>query len=153
MAVPVLSDALADPRNGTGLAMVCTFGDLTDVIWWRTLALPTTAIIGGDGRLQQDCPDWIVRASGQTLYRRIAGCTFTDARRQVVEALTATGDLLGSLCPTRHAVKFFEKGERPLEIVATRQLRRATSDICEAGQVWQLETVVSDTFHVGVTLA
>ena len=39
-SVPVVEHPLAQPDKGTGAAMVCTFGDLTDVIWWRELSLP-----------------------------------------------------------------------------------------------------------------
>ncbi len=39
--VPVVAHHLAEPDKGTGIAMICTFGDLTDVIWWRELRLPT----------------------------------------------------------------------------------------------------------------
>src|ERR1700730_3187508 len=35
--VPVHAHALVDPDKGTGVVMVCTFGDLTDVVWWREL--------------------------------------------------------------------------------------------------------------------
>ena len=61
--VPVLAHRLADPDKGTGLAMVCTFGDLTDVTWWRELALPTRAVIGRDGRLLPDPPDGVPRGA------------------------------------------------------------------------------------------
>ncbi|MCX4160141.1 MULTISPECIES: valine--tRNA ligase [Paraburkholderia] len=121
MDVPVLTHRLADPAKGTGLAMVCTFGDLTDVIWWRELHLPTRAIIGKDGRLQRDVPDWIASEEGRNAYSNIAGSTVAEARQRIVELLTSSGDLLGLPRPLTHAVKFFEKGERPLEIVATRQ--------------------------------
>ncbi len=49
--VPVVAHPLADPDKGSGIAMICTFGDTTDVVWWRELALPTRAIVGRDGRL------------------------------------------------------------------------------------------------------
>ena len=49
--VPIRAHELADPEKGTGIAMVCTFGDLTDVIWWRELDLPVRAIVGRDGRI------------------------------------------------------------------------------------------------------
>ena len=49
--VPVLAHELAQPDKGTGIAMICTFGDTTDVTWWRELNLPMRAIIGRDGRL------------------------------------------------------------------------------------------------------
>src|SRR5262249_20369078 len=54
--VPVHAHPLADPDKGTGLVMVCTFGDLTDVTWWRELQLPTRVVIGRDGRLLPDAP-------------------------------------------------------------------------------------------------
>ncbi|MFM0285812.1 valine--tRNA ligase [Paraburkholderia megapolitana] len=121
MDVPVLAHRLADPTKGTGLAMICTFGDLTDVIWWRELHLPTRAIIGKDGRLQRDVPDWLASEGGRNAYSNIAGSTVAEARQQIVELLTSSGDLIGLPRPLTHAVKFFEKGEHPLEIVATRQ--------------------------------
>ena len=49
--VPVVAHELADPEKGSGIAMVCTFGDTTDVIWWRELGLPTRTLVGRDGRL------------------------------------------------------------------------------------------------------
>ncbi|KWC06800.1 valine--tRNA ligase [Burkholderia ubonensis] len=119
--VPVMTHALADPGKGTGIAMICTFGDLTDVIWWRELELPTRAIVGRDGRLRQEMPEWLLSDESRTAYARIAGRPLPDARREVVAQLASAGALIGAPRPTRHAVKFFEKGERPLEIVATRQ--------------------------------
>ena len=50
--VPVLVHPLADPEKGSGIAMICTFGDTTDVTWWRELALPTRTIVGRNGRLR-----------------------------------------------------------------------------------------------------
>src|SRR5258707_2384471 len=54
--VPVKPHPLADPSKGSGIAMICTFGDLTDVIWWRELSLPVRAIIQADGTLRD--VDW-----------------------------------------------------------------------------------------------
>jgi valyl-tRNA synthetase len=121
MRVPILAHPLADPDKGTGIAMVCTFGDLTDVIWWRELGLPTRAVIDHAGRLKPDTPAWIDTPDGIAHYQSIAGATAVDARRRVVDALADAGALLGAPRPVTHAVKFFEKGDRPLEIIATRQ--------------------------------
>ena len=57
VSVPVVAHRLADPEKGTGIAMICTFGDVTDVVWWRELQLPTRAIIGVDGRIRAEPPD------------------------------------------------------------------------------------------------
>ena len=68
--VPVLAHRLADPEKGTGVAMVCTFGDTTDVVWWRELDLPTRAVVGRDGRFAADTPAWLTGATGAVRLRR-----------------------------------------------------------------------------------
>ena len=52
VSVPIVAHELADPEKGTGVAMICTFGDTTDVTWWRELSLPVRAIVQRDGRLR-----------------------------------------------------------------------------------------------------
>jgi valyl-tRNA synthetase len=118
--VPIVAHELAQPDKGTGMAMICTFGDLTDVIWWRELDLPTRAIIGRNGRIVADAPHGIDGA-GLHAYAAIAGQTMKQAQRSVVEQLQASGEMLGEARPIQHPVKFYEKGDRPLEIVASRQ--------------------------------
>ncbi len=119
--VPVVAHALADPEKGSGIAMICTFGDLTDVTWWRELQLPTRPIIGWDGRIIRECPEWIATDDGRAHYESIAGATSHSAKERMVEILRETGDLVGDPRPITHPVKFFEKGDKPLEIVTTRQ--------------------------------
>ena len=119
--VPVLAHHLADPEKGTGIAMICTFGDVTDVTWWRELDLPSRALIGFDGRFASECPDWITTAPGRDAYAHLAGLAPKQAQRKVVELLQASGEMLGDARPITHPVKFYERGSRPLEIVATRQ--------------------------------
>ena len=119
--VPVVAHHLAQIDKGSGIAMICTFGDLTDVIWWRELDLPNRAIIGWDGRLISDAPDSIATEAGKAAYAELAGKTTFSAKQRIVELLTEAGDLVGEPKPIVHPVKFFEKGDRPLEIVSTRQ--------------------------------
>ncbi len=119
--VPVVAHHLAEPDKGSGIAMICTFGDTTDVTWWRELRLPTRAVIGWDGRIKSDIPDWITSESGRQAYAAIAGATAFTAKERIAELLAESGDLIGEPRPITHAVKFFEKGEKPLEIVSTRQ--------------------------------
>ncbi len=119
--VPILAHHLADPEKGTGIAMICTFGDTTDVTWWRELNLPTRAIIGRDGRVIADVPDAITAPDGRSAYARLAGSTVFTAKQTIVEMLRESGDLIGDPRPIKHPVKFFEKGDKPLEIVSTRQ--------------------------------
>lgn len=119
--VPVVAHKLADPEKGSGIAMICTFGDITDVTWWRELQLPTRPIIGWDGRILPETPEWITDAAGISAYEAIAGTTTHTAKEKLVELLQESGDLVGEIRPITHPVKFFEKGEKPLEIVTTRQ--------------------------------
>ncbi len=119
--VPVLAHALADPEKGSGIAMICTFGDLTDVTWWRELQLPTRPIIGWDGRIIPEIPEWIATDAARDNYTAIAGATSHTAKERMVELLTASGDIVGEPKPIMHPVKFYERGDKPLEIVTTRQ--------------------------------
>jgi valyl-tRNA synthetase len=119
--VPILAHPLAQPDKGTGIAMICTFGDVTDVIWWRELQLPTRAIIGRNGRILTEAPEAIVSATGIANYAQLAGKSVKQAQTAVVEMLRTSGEMLGEPRPITHPVKFFEKGERPLEIVTSRQ--------------------------------
>ena len=119
--VPVVAHPLADPEKGSGIAMICTFGDLTDVIWWRELQLPTRPIIGWDGRILPETPAWIESTSGQEAYASLAGKTAHSAKEAIVGLLRDSGEMVGEPREITHAVKFFEKGDRPLEIVTTRQ--------------------------------
>jgi valyl-tRNA synthetase len=115
--VPVHAHQAATPDKGTGIAMVCTFGDTTDVLWWRELSLPTRAVIGWDGRFRTEPPSGVDAQA----YAELAGAPATTARRRVIDMLRAAGRLVGEPRPIVHAVKFYEKGDRPLEIVTTRQ--------------------------------
>jgi len=119
--VPILAHPLAEPDKGTGVAMICTFGDVTDVTWWRELDLPTRAVIGRDGRFQADAPEWLTTDVARQHYGRIARKAAGGAREQMVQILTETGELLGDIRPISHPVKFYEKGDKPLEIVTSRQ--------------------------------
>ena len=119
--VPVRAHHLADPEKGTGIAMICTFGDTTDVTWWRELNLPVRAVVNREGRFQADPPQGVDSEAGTAAYTRLAGKTVFSAQQEMVEILRETGELVGDPEPITHPVKFFEKGDKPLEIVTSRQ--------------------------------
>ncbi|MFM1956765.1 MAG: hypothetical protein RLZ41_164 [Actinomycetota bacterium] len=119
--VPVVAHRLAQIDKGSGIAMICTFGDVTDIIWWRELDLPNRAIIGWDGRIIEEMPDAIISARGKEIYAELVGKTIFSAKQRIVELLQESGDMIGEPKPITHDVKFFEKGDKPLEIVSTRQ--------------------------------
>ncbi len=119
--VPVRAHKLAEPDKGTGIAMICTFGDLTDVIWWRELQLDTRAVVGKDGRFAREAPEWLGTDAARSAYDQFAGKASGGAQQVMVELLTSSGELLGEPKKITHPVKFYEKGDKPLEIVTTRQ--------------------------------
>ena len=124
--VPVRAHPLADPEKGTGAAMICTFGDLTDVTWWRELSLPVRAVLLPDGRFRSiawGAGEWETTdpSRAQEAYEQVAGLPAHKARAKIVELLATSGDLLGEPRAITHPVKFYEKGDRPLEIITSRQ--------------------------------
>jgi valyl-tRNA synthetase len=119
--LPVVAHELAEPDKGSGIAMICTFGDLTDVTWWRELSLPTRPVIGWDGRIVPETPAWITSEEGRRAFAELAGSTTHAAKERIAGLLTGSGDMEGEPRPITHPVKFYEKGDKPLEIVTTRQ--------------------------------
>jgi valyl-tRNA synthetase len=120
--VPIFSSELVQKDKGTGILMVCTFGDQTDVQWWREKGLKMKQTIGRDGRMQS-----IVFGEGEfesrdpeaanAVYAEIKGKTIKQAQKRIVELLT----LEKPPEAIQHAVKYYEKGDRPVEILTTRQ--------------------------------
>jgi valyl-tRNA synthetase len=124
--VPILTHELADPEKGTGIAMICTFGDTTDVVWWRELGLPVRATVGRDGTMRPVSwgePGWESDdpAAAQAAYNALVGRPVKAAQRRMVAMLRESGDLLGEPRPIEHPVKFWENGTKPLEIVTSSQ--------------------------------
>ncbi|WP_300679061.1 valine--tRNA ligase [Nocardioides sp.] len=119
--VPVVAHPAAEPDKGAGIAMCCTFGDLTDVQWWRELQLPVRTLIGRDGRFTAETPEWLTSDAAVTAYDDLKGKTPHSAREAMVAKLRESGDLDGEPKPTQRMANFYEKGDKPLEIVSTRQ--------------------------------
>ena len=120
--VPVVAHELAEPDKGTGIAMICTFGDTTDVTWWRELNLPSRAVIGRDGRFAAETPHWIDSDAGREAVRehRPQGRRRRrDADRRDAARIRRAARRIR---PIQHQVKFFEQG-RP----ATRDRHRPGS--------------------------
>ncbi|MHA7238570.1 valine--tRNA ligase [Arthrobacter sp. TMS1-12-1] len=119
--VEIKAHPLAKPDKGSGIAMICTFGDLTDVTWWRELQLPTRAVVGRDGRIRAEVPEWIATDRARENYATLAGKTIFSAKEAVVALLRDSGDLEGEPTKIMHPVNFYEKGDKPLEVVTSRQ--------------------------------
>ncbi len=132
--VPIFASEMADPEKGTGVLMVCTFGDQTDVQWWREEGLSLRQVVGPDGRLRpvdfSESPyESLDVAKANAAYAELEGKPIKRAQARIVEMLrepeaSATGNgppLQEEPEAIQHAVKFFEKGDRPLEFLPTRQ--------------------------------
>lgn len=123
---PVRAHEAADPERGTGVAMVCTFGDAADVLWQRELGLPLRTLVAEDGTIapvRWGEGSWTTEDPGRAgrHHDEFNGLSIEAARRRIVELLRAEEALVGDPRPMVHAVRFHEKGDRPLEILATRQ--------------------------------
>jgi valyl-tRNA synthetase len=129
--VPVLPHPEAEMDKGAGIAMCCTFGDTTDIDWWRDLHLPLRAVLRKDGRLQTETPEWITDPAGREAFAELAGRTTFSAREALVARLRASGEMRGEPTKTLRQTNFFEKGDKPLEIVTSRQWY-----IRNGGRVW-----------------
>jgi valyl-tRNA synthetase len=99
--VPVLADEDVDPEYGTGLMMVCTFGDSEDVLRWRRDHLTLRLAVQADGRLGE-------------LAGEFAGLQVTQARAAIVKALDEAGLLLSSV-PVRQVVGVHDRCQTPVE--------------------------------------
>jgi valyl-tRNA synthetase len=99
--VPVLADEDVDREYGTGLMMVCTFGDSEDVLRWRRDHLSLRLAVQADGRLGE-------------LAAQFAGLQVTQARAAIVKALDETGRLVSSV-PVRQVVGVHERCQTPVE--------------------------------------
>ncbi len=125
--VPIMADPKADPEKGTGIVMVCTFGDQTDVEWWQEYKLPTRQVVGKDGRLMPVTfgePGWesLAPDAANAAYAEIQGMPVQKAQKRVVEIMEAQNGLIDR--PREeisHVVRVFEKGDKPLELIPARQ--------------------------------
>jgi valyl-tRNA synthetase len=122
----------ADPEKGSGILMVCTFGDAADVEFWKKSRLPIKQIIGragallpvefGQGDFRSEDPE-----QAQRNYAELVGLSVSKAKKKIVELLAAdrlpdgSSPLVSEPRSIEHPVKFYEKGDRPLEFVTTRQ--------------------------------
>ncbi len=136
--VPIMADPKADPEKGTGVVMVCTFGDQTDVEWWRSFGLPLRQIVGKNGCLLPvtfGAPGWESKNpdAANAVYGEIAGMYARKAQKTTIEIAENTPGVIDRPSEAiSHAIRYFEKGDRPLELIPTRQWYTKIMDKKEA---------------------
>ena len=124
--VPIIADEGADPDKGTGILMICTFGDGADVEVWRDLGVPAREIIGRSGRILAapwGQEHWVSvdPPAARAAHDKLTGLSINQARRKIVEQLEEAGAVAGEPQKTVRPVKYYERGDRPLEFVVSRQ--------------------------------
>jgi valyl-tRNA synthetase len=132
--VPIRASQHADPEKGTGIMMVCTFGDGTDVAWWKASGLPSRSVIGRDGRLLPvvfgtDAFPSVDPERANAAYGTLVGLKIPQAREAIARILAEPNSSPDGQGPAlqseprqiKHAVKFYEKGNKPVEFVTSRQ--------------------------------
>ena len=119
--VPVLFHEAAEMDKGAGIAMCCTFGDATDVEWWRELKLPLRPILTKSGRISPQVPEWIESEEGKKAFEKLENLTTFSARKEIASLLEESGEMEGDPVPTSRMANFYEKGSKPIEILPSRQ--------------------------------
>ena len=124
--VPLLPSTHADPEKGTGILMICTFGDMEDVIFWKKHKLPLLQIINEEGFLKsvsfQSSPfNSLNPMEADKTYSQLRGLRVKQARRKIIELLKEKNHLVGEPKETLQHIKYYEKGDFPLEILPKRQ--------------------------------
>lgn len=120
--VPFLADGDVSPEKGTGLVMCCTFGDITDIQWWKTHKLPNRQIIDKSGRIQHiDLSQYSVNPEqAEQIQQQIVTLKVNAARAKMVELLHEIKVVVKSV-DLQHVVKCAERSGAPLEILTTSQ--------------------------------
>ena len=124
--VPILASAHAKPEKGTGILMICTFGDMEDVAFCKKQNLPVLQVIDEKGFFADlDFTSGLFKSedpqSAQKYYSELKGLRVQQARKKIVEILKQTKYLVREPKPSLQNVKFYEKGDFPLEILPKRQ--------------------------------
>ncbi|MBQ1301183.1 MAG: valine--tRNA ligase [Aeriscardovia sp.] len=119
--VPVLFHEAAEMDKGAGIAMCCTFGDATDVQWWREMDLPLRPILTKSGRICPQVPEWIESEEGKRAFEKLENLTAFSARKEIAALLKESGEMEGEPVPTSRMANFYEKGSKPIEILPSRQ--------------------------------
>ena len=124
-------------EKGTGILMVCTFGDQTDVVWWRENKLPLRQLFGSDGKVleinfdhKKEKNEWIsvnAEKANKNIYK-FYNKTLKQSKNLIIEMLKESQNSLDNIVPLvsdpkkiSHPVRYYEKGDSPIEYLSSRQ--------------------------------
>jgi len=104
--VPFLPDADVDKEFGSGVVMVCTFGDKQDVVWMYKHKLPVVEAMDAAGRLKN---------AGA-----LDGLKCAEARAKLLERFRSEGKYLKSE-KLKQSVKVHDRCKKPVELLLSMQ--------------------------------
>ena len=105
--VPIMGDERVDSEKGTGVVMCCTFGDQTDIEWWKKYNLPLKNIFTSDGKIVETVPNY-------------GGLKIKEARKKIVEDLKEAGALV-KVEELEHEVQTHERCGKEVEYAVMKQ--------------------------------
>ncbi len=105
--VPIMADEKVAIDKGTGVVMCCTFGDQTDIEWWKKYNLPLKYIFTKDGKIIDSIPNY-------------GGLKIKEARKQIIEDLQAGGFVV-KIEELEHEVQTHERCGRKVEYAVMKQ--------------------------------
>ncbi|XWV25775.1 valine-tRNA synthetase [Tupanvirus soda lake] len=124
--VPIIADDNVKMDKGTGLVMCSTFGDQTDIMWWRKYKLPLRVIISKNGKIYNlhniGSDDWptINDLQAESYANKIYDLDVPTARKRIISML-GHEKVLVKQTAIKHTVKCAERSKAPIEILVTMQ--------------------------------
>jgi len=120
--VPILKDDLVDASFGSGVVMICTFGDKTDVLWQHKYELPVVKLLDAQGRLTHEAGEY-------------AGLTIQQARKAIVDDLRSASKVGGSRAISREIGTCW-RCHTPVEILSAPQWFMKTKQMTDQIIEW-----------------
>jgi valyl-tRNA synthetase len=120
--IPILADELVDPTFGSGVVMICTFGDKTDVRWQHKYDLTVVKLLDAQGRMTQEAGKY-------------AGLTIQEARKAIGEDLRSISKT-GASKPIEREIGTCWRCHTPVEILSTPQWFMKTKDMTDEIVKW-----------------
>ena len=105
--VPIMADEKVDQEKGTGIVMCCTFGDQTDIEWWKKYKLPLKYIFTNDGRIIDSVSNY-------------GGLKIKAAREKIIEDLESNG-YVEKIEELEHEVQTHERCGKEVEYAVMKQ--------------------------------
>ena len=123
--VPIVADDKVSKEKGTGMVMCCTFGDQTDIDWWKKYKLDLRLIINEKGQITLKNVENLIDKK----YLILDGLKITEARSTILDILQSDNKITKSPEKIIHPVKVGERSKFPIEFLVTKQWNVKVLDI------------------------